>query len=110
MELDMTTFEELRAMSGADFIDELVDTFLDDAPKLLNEMKAALQANDPDTFRRAAHSLKSNGATFGASRLAGLAKEMEMLGRERRLPEASRLQPLEQALDSACAELKGLRK
>ncbi len=34
-ELDMSTFEELKQMSGADFIDEFVDTFLEDAPKLI---------------------------------------------------------------------------
>ena len=111
MELDMKTFEELKAMSGTDFIDELVDTFLDDAPKLLKEMKAALKADDADTFRRTAHSLKSNSATFGANRLSALAREMEILGKEHRLSEVEgKLQPLEEALQSASDELKGLRK
>lgn len=110
MELDMTTFEELKQMSGEDFIDELVDTFLEDSPKLVGEMKAALQANDVDAFRRAAHSLKSNSATFGATRLSELSRELEMLGKEHRLSEAEpRLQPLEETLQSVCAELKGLR-
>ncbi len=110
MELDMTTFEELKQMSGEDFIDELVDTFLEDSPKLVTEMKAALQANDADTFRRAAHSLKSNSATFGANRLSELSRELEVLGKEHRLSEAeTRLPPLEDTLRSVCAELKGLR-
>jgi HPt (histidine-containing phosphotransfer) domain-containing protein len=110
MELDMTTFEELKAMSGADFIDELVDTFLEDAPRLVKEMRSALQTGDAETFRRAAHSLKSNSATFGASRLSGLAKELEMLGKENKLADAgSRMQPLEDALRSVESELKGLR-
>lgn len=110
MELDMAKFEELKQMSGPDFIDELVDTFLEDAPKLLKDMKAALQANDADAFRRAAHTLKSNGATFGADHLSAIARDMELLAKEHRLPEAeSRLQPLEQALQSVSAALKGLR-
>ena len=110
MELDMAKFEELKQMSGPDFIDELVDTFLEDAPKLLKDMKAALQANDADAFRRAAHTLKSNSATFGADHLSALARDMELLAKEHRLPEAeSRLQPLEQALQSVSAALKGLR-
>jgi len=110
MELDMTTFEELKQMSGADFIDELVDTFLEDSPKLVHEMKAALQSGDADSFRRAAHSLKSNSATFGATRLSELSRELEMLGRERRLSEAvPRLPAVEDALAAASAELKGLR-
>jgi histidine phosphotransfer protein HptB len=111
MELDMTTFEELKAMSGADFIDELVDTFLEDAPKLITEMQTALQAGDAETFRRAAHSLKSNSATFGAMRLSAMAKDLEMLGRENKLGEAeSRLPEVEELLNTVEAELRGLRQ
>ena len=110
MELDMARFEELKVMSGEDFIGELIDTFLEDAPRLVDEMKSALTADDADTFRRAAHSLKSNSATFGANHLAELARELEMLGKEHRLAEAqSRLLPLEEALRLASTELKGLR-
>jgi HPt (histidine-containing phosphotransfer) domain-containing protein len=111
MELDMTTFEELKQMSGEDFIDELVDTFLEDSPKLVTEMKSALRTNDTDTFRRAAHSLKSNSATFGATRLSEMSRELEVLGKEHRLSEAEKLlPPVEDTLQSVCAELKGLRQ
>ncbi len=111
MELDMTTFQELKDMSGADFIDELVNTFLEDAPNLVDEMRSALKVNDAEAFRRAAHSLKSNSATFGANRLSGLAKELEMLGKENRLSEAeAKLGPLEEVLHSVEAELRGLRQ
>ncbi len=111
MELDRSTFEELRQMSGADFIDELVDTYLEDAPKLVREMEAALKAKDAEAFRRAAHSLKSNSATFGAMRLSNLAKELEMLARENKLEAAAGLLPgVQSALDSVAEELKGLRQ
>jgi len=33
--IDKTTFDELKQMSGAEFIDELIDTFLEDAPRLI---------------------------------------------------------------------------
>jgi HPt (histidine-containing phosphotransfer) domain-containing protein len=108
--IDKTTFDELKQMSGAEFINELIDTFLDDAPKMTSEIKSALEANDADSFRRAAHSLKSNAATFGASQLAEAAKELERLGRENKLAETGdRLKSLEEAVTSACAELKRLK-
>ncbi len=111
MELDMTIYEELKEATGADFIDELVETFLDDAPKLMAELRSALQKQDVEAFRRAAHSLKSNSATFGASRLSGLAKELEMLGKEQKLDEAApKLPAVEEALHATEAELKGLRQ
>jgi HPt (histidine-containing phosphotransfer) domain-containing protein len=39
-----------------------------------------LAAGDADKFRRTAHSLKSNGLTFGATALAASARELELGG------------------------------
>jgi len=111
IEIDMAAFDTLKEMSGADFIGELIDAFLDDAPQLIQQMKTALKAGDPESFRRAAHSLKSNGATFGANNLSALAKELEMLGRENKLEQTGgRLDVLEAAYKKAARELKELRK
>ena len=108
--VDKATFDELKAMSGEDFINELIETFLDDAPKLIDELKSALEANNADTFRRAAHSMKSNAATFGASQLATLAKELEMLGKENKLHETGdRLGTLEEAFAAVRVELRDLK-
>jgi HPt (histidine-containing phosphotransfer) domain-containing protein len=110
-EIDPATFNALKEMSGADFIGELIDTFLDDAPQLIQEMKSALKAKDAESFRRAAHSLKSNCATFGANHLSMLAKELESLGRENKLDQTGRrLEALEETYENAAKELKGLRK
>ena len=108
--IDEKTFDELKQMSGAEFINELIDTFLEDSPKLIEEMESALKANNVDSFRRAAHSLKSNAATFGASELFALAKEMEMLGKENKLNETGdRLRALEEAYESVRKELSELK-
>jgi HPt (histidine-containing phosphotransfer) domain-containing protein len=108
--INKTTFEELKQISGDDFIDELIDTFLEDAPNMIAEIKSALAGNDADTFRRAAHSMKSNAATFGANELAELAKELEMLGKENKLNETGdKLQSMEEAYASAKKELEALK-
>lgn len=108
--IDRTTFDELKQISGAEFINELIDTFLDDAPRLYAELKSGLAEGNADSFRRAAHSLKSNAATFGAGRLAELAKDLEGIGRENRLGDTGdRLNVLNEALVSACDELRGLK-
>jgi HPt (histidine-containing phosphotransfer) domain-containing protein len=75
--IDRATFNELQATTDADFVAELVDAFLADAPVLLKALQAALAASDPAAFRRAAHSLKSNGSTFGAYGFSALARELE---------------------------------
>ena len=108
--IDRVTFDELKQMSGEDFINELIDTFLEDAPKMIAEIKSALAANNADSFRRAAHSMKSNAATFGAVQLSELAKELEILGKESRLVESSdTLKALEEAYESVRSELVELK-
>ena len=78
--IDPHTFDELQANAGADFVAELVDTFAEEAPPLLAEMRSALAGGAAERFRRAAHSIKSNSSTFGATRLAAMARELEMRG------------------------------
>jgi HPt (histidine-containing phosphotransfer) domain-containing protein len=109
-QIDPATFEELKQVSGADFIGELIDTFLEDGPKLIAELKSALKAGDAESFRRAAHSLKSNGATFGAGHLAEQARSLEMLGKEGQLTEAGDgVRAVEATFALVVDELKGLR-
>jgi len=81
--IDPATFDELVASTGGEaaFIQELIDTYLTDAPELFAQMRSALAAGDAETFRRAAHSLKSNSASLGALTLSALAKELEMMGK-----------------------------
>ena len=78
--IDRATFDALKETTGAEFALELVDTFLQEAPAMLNELRHALAAKDADKFRRTAHSLKSNGNTFGALTLGAMARELELGG------------------------------
>ena len=78
--IDLAVYRELQATAGPDFVVELVDTFLQEAPGILAEMRSARAAADADRFRRAAHSLKSNGNTFGATSLGALARAIELRG------------------------------
>jgi len=81
--IDQAVFDGLLASTGGDmaFLAELMDTYFDDAPQLLAGMRGALADGNVEEFRRAAHSLKSNSANFGAMTLSALAKELEMMGK-----------------------------
>ena len=106
--IDAATFAELQTSAGVDFVGELVDTFLEEAPIMLAEMKSALAAGRAETFRRAAHSLKSNAHTFGALLLGATARELELGGLAAgRQPGA--LDRLDQDYGRARAALMGLR-
>jgi histidine phosphotransfer protein HptB len=78
--IDLPTFTELQEAAGAGFVTELVVTFLEEAPPMLAELRSAQAAGAADAFRRAAHSLKSNSNTFGATRMGALARELELGG------------------------------
>lgn len=80
--VDRATFASLQETAGADFVHELVETFLGEAPRMLDELRDALANQDAERFRRTAHSLKSNANTFGASTLGRLARELELGGME----------------------------
>jgi len=107
--VDKATFEELKQMSGADFINELIDAFLEDGPNMIENMQTALATKDVESFRRNAHSLKSNANTFGALELGLLAKELELMGKENNLDVGNRFALLNEAFGEVAEELKGMR-
>lgn len=68
----------LESVSGdREFFAELIDELLVDAPRQLQALRDGATAGDAETARRAAHTLKSNGRTFGAAELASLCQEIE---------------------------------
>jgi HPt (histidine-containing phosphotransfer) domain-containing protein len=102
--IDPATFAELQDTAGADFVADLVATFVDEeAPQMLAELRAARAEGAAERFRRAAHSLKSNANTFGALPLGELARALELGG----LPaDDAPLAALEAAYAQAAAALQ----
>ena len=76
--IDLPAFEELQKTAGTEFVRELIDTFLAEAPAMLASLDRAHAARSAADFRRAAHSLKSNSNTFGALALGALARDLEL--------------------------------
>jgi HPt (histidine-containing phosphotransfer) domain-containing protein len=107
--IDRAIFNELKQMSGGDFINELIDAFLEDGPSMISAMEAALAARDVEAFRRNAHSLKSNANTFGAVDLGSLARDLEMMAKGYNLQIGTRLEMLKAEFDRVVHELNGMR-
>jgi len=96
--LDGTTLAQLRTTMGADFVDEVLRTFVEEAGDLVATLRRSLAGHDVDGFRRAAHSLKSSAASLGAAALASHAAELEGLAR------AGRIEGAKQRVDDLAAE------
>jgi HPt (histidine-containing phosphotransfer) domain-containing protein len=103
--IDRSVFAELQAAAGADFVVELVQTFFEEAPQMIAELRAAQAGGAAERFRRAAHSLKTNANTFGANALGTQARELELSG----LPADARgIDVLQAQYDTTVAALKAL--
>jgi HPt (histidine-containing phosphotransfer) domain-containing protein len=91
--LDQSALDELNEVTGGDpeFMAELVNTFLEDAPMLMNDLQAALAAGNAGEVRRIAHGLKSNGMEFGAVKFAELCKTLERNAADGQLADADAL-------------------
>jgi HPt (histidine-containing phosphotransfer) domain-containing protein len=81
--LDADAVRALYQLLGEDreALEEIVDAFLDEAPTRLAELRRGVARNDSALAGRAAHTLKSNGGTFGAVELVSLCRRLEVAAR-----------------------------
>lgn len=103
--IDPSVFEELQEAMGPDFAAELLDTFLGDAANMFADLDQAAAEGDPDGYRRAAHSIKSNAQTFGAQVLGDQAREMELSGEI----DPAAVTALRATFDTTARALEGLK-
>jgi HPt (histidine-containing phosphotransfer) domain-containing protein len=89
--LEAAALQNLRDLGGAEFLAEVVDVFLADAPALITSLRSSLEGQDTEELRRAAHTLKSNGATLGAAAFAELCRTVEQHAKDGRLDGVSQL-------------------
>jgi len=87
--LDPAAFAHLLEITGDDleFVDELVDTYFDDAVVQLTAMRQAADSGDAEALVRPAHSLKSSSANVGASTLSEACRSLEADGRTGVVPD-----------------------
>ncbi len=91
-ELDHSALNNLLEMVGGEFefLAELIDSFLEDAPQLLTELDEGVNQGDATVVHRIAHSLKSNGADFGALEFAKMCQELEHRANSGNLDQAAK--------------------
>jgi HPt (histidine-containing phosphotransfer) domain-containing protein len=89
--IDAATFDKLVEMTGGDleFVDELVDTYLEDGASQIAALDAGAAAGDIDALVRPAHSLKSSSLNLGALVVGELARGLEEAARSGSVPDAA---------------------
>jgi len=82
--IEPDSLEALRDLGlddDGDILTELIDTFLDNAPRLLTKADQALSLNEPSGLAQTAHTLKGSCSNFGAKPLEELCLQLESLAR-----------------------------
>jgi signal transduction histidine kinase/CheY-like chemotaxis protein/HPt (histidine-containing phosphotransfer) domain-containing protein len=79
--LDEATLDRLREISP-DFLREIAEIYLDDAPSRLAAIRDAVEQNDPHALALAAHAFKSGSGNLGATAVHDLCAELESTGKE----------------------------
>jgi DNA-binding response OmpR family regulator len=81
LSLDKDRVRELQDLACDDpgLLDELIDLFLTETPKLIDQMRRATEDEDGPALRRAAHTLKGSSGQIGALRLQDICATIETL-------------------------------
>jgi len=104
-----------RVGGDVEFLQEIATLFMEDCPKLLGEIRTAVQVADARGLENAAHTLKGSVANFGAEAAREAARRLESMGRAGDLKPASQayaeleeeIQRFTTALTALSTELSG---
>jgi PAS domain S-box-containing protein len=74
----------VRDLTGGDpaFERELLETFMEDTPEHLDDLREAYRGEKASVLRQAAHALRSTSRTLGAERLADVCERLERRGED----------------------------
>ena len=111
--IDEATFANLLEMTGGDleFVDELVDTYLEDGAAQVAALKAAVAVGADADLVRPAHSMKSSSLNVGALQLGELARGLVEAARSGAVADAgAHVDAIATAFDEVRAALLGERE
>lgn len=96
---------------GEEFLIELIDAYLEDAPDRVAQLRGAFNVGNMENVIHEAHTLKSSSANIGAMRLSALAKQMELAGRNGKFDAmAEDVQRVENEFERVKTALEALKK
>lgn len=111
--MESVNLEQIKQTTLGDdeFLAELIDIYLDDAPPQLELLRAAVARADAAAASSVAHRLKGSSGHIGAESLSQLCSQIERAGRQSRVDEINRMMPsVEEEFSRVQAYLARLRK
>ena len=97
-------------LGDEEFLTELIDIYLEDAPSQLELLRDAVARADSAAASSVAHRLKGSSSNVGAESLSALCNQLERAGKQSHVDEVGRMVPqLEAEFDRVRACLVELR-
>ena len=91
----LASFDEAQEEGEPDFVVELIDLYLEEAPRFFNSIRDGLANNDWLSAKRAAHSLRGSSSNLGILQTSLIAGALEQLTTNQDASAAELLQGLE---------------
>jgi len=82
--LDAKMLQEIECIAGEEgtaFLVSTIDTYLEDASKMLQNIRDAIAQKQAEVLYHTAHSLKTTSAFLGADKFSQLCQELEKMGK-----------------------------
>lgn len=107
---EVINLDYLEQISGGEkeFINEMVQLFLDNTPKSVREMKEAMKNNDPVKLGEIAHKMKPSAIYMGNEELAGLLRDLQELKNTKKITgeDSGKLQRVDELSNMVMEELR----
>jgi len=102
---------ELQNETDVEFVCELVDIYMAEAPKMLQAIHDAISHKDFAALKMTAHTLKGSSLNLGAKRLGELCLELEKAGRAgETLPPIACIDELQKELETLSTSFATFKK
>ncbi|MEP7304128.1 MAG: Hpt domain-containing protein [Acidobacteriota bacterium] len=89
--LDQSVLADIRGLNtpDEDVLGEVISLYVDDVPKQLSALAAAIGAGQTEVVRQIAHRLKGSSLGVGASRMASLCSAIECAAHDHAIDHAA---------------------
>lgn len=106
--IDLNTLRQLEEDTSSDLMPQMIAVFLRELEAREARLKDGVKSQDLSVLAAEAHALKSSAATFGAARVAGQARRVDLASREKNTQEA--MEAAKAVLESIGPTIDAFRK